>query len=185
MADIKHIQWVPITSIKPWIGNPRKNDEAAKTLSELIKIHGCQSAITVWRKNNVVYKGNTTLKAMKLLGRTTIPVSFTDFKDEAAAVAYGLSDNKAGEYADWDDTFLAKLLTNKEVLKSGTGFTNKEVLGITWQANLERLNKIEETSEGLLAKVTILCQPKDKADVLALLKEWSNDCGFENLQIDS
>lgn len=181
MTEIQSVTWVPISSVRPWKDNPRRNDEAAKAVAELIKVHGCQSAITVWKRNMTVYKGNTTLKAFKILKRTTIPVSFTDFKDEAAAIAYGLSDNKAGEYADWDDTTLAKLLTKKEVLSKGTGFSQKEVLGITWQANLERIKNIEETDEGLLDKITILCQPKDKKELLEVLKTW--DSGFEGVQI--
>ena len=185
MTEIKTVQWVSINSVLPWKENPRKNDEAAKTLSKIIEAHGIKSPLVAWSKNKVVYKGNTTLKACKLLKRPQVPVAFVDFKDEAEAIAYALADNKASEFADWDDVSLAKLLTSKSILAKGTGFTNKEILGITWQANLERLNKIEENDSGLMAKIVILCNPADKAELINILKEWSNDSGFENIQIDS
>ena len=183
MTEIKDISWVNPSAVIPWKENPRKNDEAAKALALIIKEHGIKSPIVVWRKNKTIYKGNTTFKACQILKRASIPVAYVDFKDENEAIAYALADNKASEYADWNDTDLAKLLSSKAILAKGTGFSNKEILGITWQANIDRLNKIKETDEGLMAKVTVLCQPQDKEELFTLLKEWANGSGFTGIQI--
>ncbi|GEM_PF-3590695 len=133
------MEWVPIDSVKLWGDNPRRNDKAAEQLAELIKEHGVRSPLVVWRKNKTVYKGNTTLKALKLLGWTKVPVLFHDFQSEAAAKAYGIADNKSSEYAGWDKDILAgimksqpllNLALDRDGLKRVTGFTEREIEGL-------------------------------------------------------
>jgi hypothetical protein len=117
---------VPIDSVKYWKDNPRKNDKAAIELAELIKIHKQISPVVVWAKNMVIYKGNTTKKAMTILGSKTIKAIFVDFPSEQAAIAYGIADNKSSELSSWDDTILRKFLDIKEV-QLGSGFSSQEM----------------------------------------------------------
>lgn len=119
------VETVPIDSLKLWKDNPRKNDDAVPKLAELLKVHGQQTPIVVWRKNNVVYKGNTTLKALKLLKAKTVNVIFADFKSEQAAIAYGIADNKSSEFAAWDNAILVSFLNNATIL-SASGFDTTE-----------------------------------------------------------
>lgn len=135
LAEMK-IEYVPIESISLWKENPRKNEKAAPQVAELIKEHGIKSPLVVWRKDRVIYKGNTTYKALKLLGWAVVPVIFHDFPSHAAAKAYGIADNKASEYAGWDQEILAGIMRSDaftahtqtpEGLKAKTGFSEREI----------------------------------------------------------
>ncbi len=124
------VEWVDIDSVNLWESNPRKNATAVKKLASLIKEVGIRSPISVWRQNNIIYKGNTTWKACKLLGMEKIPVIFHDFTDEAEAVAYGIADNKASEYAEWDTDLLVESIKSlPKFLKTEThlGFEEKHI----------------------------------------------------------
>lgn len=127
MSDKLRALCVPMSSIKLWEKNPRKNDVAAKQLAELIKIHGWRKPIIV-DQQGIIRAGNTAYKAAKLLGMTVIPALDDTFASETAAVAYGIADNKAGEAAAWDDAILRELLQADDVLKDRRrlGFTDGE-----------------------------------------------------------
>lgn len=132
---LNDLQMVPIDQVKLWKDNPRKNDKAVPRLMELLKIHGQKSPIIVWRKNGVCYKGNTTLKALRAMGAQMVKVQFEDFPTEAAAIAYGIADNKSSEWAEWDDDILKRLMTaNTDGAGSFApqlvGFTDKEMRGL-------------------------------------------------------
>lgn len=122
------IEWVAINSIKLWGDNPRMNDKAAKKLAEIIKDHGIKSPIVCWDKNRTIYKGNTTYKACKILGMKKVPVVFHSFPSETAAKAYGIADNKAGEYSEWDEDILTNMMGSE--LKDSDynlGFSSQEL----------------------------------------------------------
>lgn len=180
--------YVPRNQIKFWAGNPRRNDKAAPRLAELIRKNGMKSPLVLWKKNMVVYKGNTTLKALDLLNEGKnyeVPCLLQDFKDEAAAVAYGLSDNKASEFAEWDEDILADMLASKSLKPNleATGFQTKEIANLLWLPDDSRLDKVTDTDEGMSAKIQIFCQSEDKEAVMEILRSWAEDSGFENVVV--
>ena len=120
---------VEISKVKLWKDNPRKNDAAVPKLVDVIKARGQVTPVVVWRKNNVCYKGNTTIKALKFMGLKTVQVLFVDFPSEAAAIAYGIADNRSSEWSQWDDGVLSKLLNAHESIDASafTGFSQKEL----------------------------------------------------------
>jgi hypothetical protein len=176
---------VPIGSIKPWGKNPRKNDEAARKLAELIKIYGVRSPLVVWQKNMTVYKGNTTLKACKLLGMKEVPVTFATFKSEQEATAYALSDNKASEWAEWDDGILEEIFSSGEWPDGMTGFTEKEIQGISFGFDEKEVDRIKaDANAKLRARIIIVaCNESDAEEIRTSLKEWTKDCGFEKVEV--
>lgn len=119
-----------IGAVKLWKDNPRKNDAAVPKLAKIIAAHGQRTPIVAWRRDKVVYKGNTTLKAMQSLGAKTISVLWADFPSEQAAIAYGIADNKSSEYAEWNDEILGRLLEAPELKALPTGFTERELAEI-------------------------------------------------------
>ena len=123
------VRKVKINKIHLWKNNPRKNDKAVKPLSEIIQEFGQRSPIVVWKDNMTVYKGNTTLKAMKLLGEKYVQVLYADFDNESQATAYGLADNKSSEFAEWDNDILKGIMKAKSFkgYKDKAGFSAKEV----------------------------------------------------------
>ena len=59
---------IPISNIKPYKNNPRKNDKAVDAVAESIKQCTYVAPIIV-DENNVILAGHTRWKAMKKLGR--------------------------------------------------------------------------------------------------------------------
>jgi ParB-like nuclease domain len=121
----KGIESVDISKVIIWKDNPKDHASSVKQLSEIIKTRGQISPVIVWRKNNVCYKGNGTIAALKLLGMKKVDVRYVSFPSEAAAIAYGIADNKSGELSAWDSTVLSKFLSMEEV--ENTGFTTREI----------------------------------------------------------
>jgi len=145
------VRFVPIGSVELWKDNPWKHDNIIPRLAELMAINGQKSPVQVWRKNNTIYKGNHTKKALLYLGQhleqvahsikdtvagilsrvnpELIKVEFTDFPSETAATAYGMSDNNSGMGGEYDDDTLRKLLLADEEYYTSkrTGFTEKEL----------------------------------------------------------
>ncbi len=113
---------VPIDSILLWKDNPRKNDEAVDKLMKILSHHSQVSPVVVWIKNKTIYKGNTTWKALKKLGKKEVSVRWVDFPSESAAKAYGIDDNRSSEYAKWDEEILSKLMESPELKNNLQGF---------------------------------------------------------------
>lgn len=177
---------VPIGSLKHWKDNPRVHTkETIKRLTGLIEKHGIRSPLIVWKKNMTVYKGNLTLRALKYLGYDDAPVVFHDFKSEASAVAYALSDNKSSEFAEWDDDVLSKLLQTEQLnlTPEETGYTEKELLDIRrgWDVDFKDIKNIKEDESGLFAVIRIRC-PFDRKDrILRRLHKALED--FDNVKV--
>lgn len=89
--------------------NARKHD--AKNMAatvESLKLTGQAKCIVVWDQTpeqgggKIIIAGNGTVEAAKRLGWTHIAANVRGFDSEAAAVAYGLADNRTAELASWD-----------------------------------------------------------------------------------
>ena len=151
------IEEVAIGKVKLWKNNPRRNDRAVPKLAEIIKARGQITPIVVWRKNMTAYKGNTTLKACKLLEYKTIKVLFADFPSEQSAIAYGIADNKSSEFSAWDDSILEGMLAIE---------------------NISMFSGFDQIEQNLLIKRMVTNKEKDLTDGLET-KNCCPKCGFE------
>lgn len=158
---------VPIDSLKLWKHNPRTNDKAIPRLMEIFKSHGVRSRVVVWKENNTIYRGNTTFKTLKAMGSDVIAVDYQDFSSEAAAMAYGIADNKSSEFAEWDEDLLTEIMLNPEMMKfqHTVGFVDTELDGLLFKPDAES----KDSAQGLLAKIDIICRPEMKNRVLEYL----------------
>lgn len=91
----------PIDRVKPYPGNPRKNDEAVDKVANSIREFGWQQSIVV-DEQGVIVCGHTRYRAAQLLGLSEVPVTVAEGLTENQVQAYRLADNKTGELADWD-----------------------------------------------------------------------------------
>jgi len=140
--------------------------------------------IVVWRRNNVIYKGNTTWKALRLLGERMAKVLFVDFPSEQAAVAYGIADNKSSEWAQWDEGLLTRFLTNDAVELHTTGFTETERNFLFSQPDAEKIERINARPVAMRDKVVVLIvDHTSREDVVALLQEWITASGLKNIRV--
>jgi len=176
------VQVVPIDKLKQWKDNPRKNDNAAKELSKLIAAHGQRTPVVAWRKNGVIYKGNMTHKAMRLLGMKEIAVLWADFPSEYAAIAYGIADNKSSEFAEWDNDILLSMLRTQPL--SQTGFTKTEFNNMHMLPDLDKVDKVNAAHSGLKDKIIVMVlDAAKKAEVKEMLENWLETYKIEGVEV--
>ncbi|MBR2999825.1 MAG: DUF4417 domain-containing protein [Oscillospiraceae bacterium] len=95
------IEYIPISALKPYRGNPRKNKEAVKFVAESIKQFGFKVPIVI-DKDNTIVCGHTRIKAAKKLGMESVPCVVADDLTPDQIKAFRLADNKVSEMSTWD-----------------------------------------------------------------------------------
>ncbi len=152
--DLK-VETRPIDSIKPYPGNPRRNDGAVTAVANSITAYGFRQPIVV-DKAGVIVVGHTRWKAAKQLGLTQVPVHVADLTPEQAK-AYRLADNKAAELAEWDEDLLAEELSELKDLGidlNSLGWTPEELGEVLAPDENDGLTPADEVPEPTEAVVT-------------------------------
>lgn len=119
----------PIAKVKPYPGNPRKNEAAVAKVAASLTEFGWQQPIVV-DKDFIVIAGHTRLLAALQLGHAKVPVHVADHLTPSQVRAYRIADNRIGQEAEWDDQKLsAELIALSEAgYDLGlTGFDDKEL----------------------------------------------------------
>lgn len=134
--DIKEIS---IEDVKPYPGNPRKNDKAVVPVANSIREFGFQQPIVV-DKDMVVIVGHTRLLAAKYLSLKKVPVLIAKNLSPEQVKAYRLADNRTNENAEWEMTLLhdemCDLMEHSPELIPITGFDKEEIKrAIDWGKN--------------------------------------------------
>jgi site-specific DNA-methyltransferase (adenine-specific) len=92
---------LPVSEVRPYEKNPRKNANAVKYVKESIRQFGFKVPIVI-DSNRVIVCGHTRLLAAKSLGMTEVPCIMADDLTDDQVKAFRLADNKVGEFAEWD-----------------------------------------------------------------------------------
>ena len=134
------VEWVNIDTLKPYLGNPRKNDHAVKFVVKSLERFGFKNPILT-DKDLRVCAGHTRLKAAKKLGLKKVPIIRNI--DPSEFEMYNIADNQTALLADWDEVLLAERL--KEIQKEDENFLTD--IGFNdWDAD-DIINKDEEYKE--------------------------------------
>ena len=150
------IEETPVESVKPYAGNPRRNETAVAKVAASIREFGFRQPIVVDEKM-VVIAGHTRLAAAKVLGLTTVPVHIAHGLSPEKVRAYRLADNRTNEEAEWD---IEKLRSELEGLKldgvdlSSTGFDEDEIARALAEGG-EGLTDPDEVPEAPARAVTV------------------------------
>ena len=125
---------VPIAELHEDPSNARKG-HAVERIAASLKQYGQRKPIVVNRaQGGKVEAGNGTLAAAKSLGWTHIAAVYVD-DDAATAAAYGIADNRVGEFSEWDADILGDLMPTLDGLF--TGFLPAELDAILPQQHTE------------------------------------------------
>ena len=108
------VEYVDITTVKPYTNNPRINDPAVSEVAESIRQYGWRQPIVV-DSNNIIIAGHTRYLAAKELGQTLIPVHVAQDLTPEQVKAYRIVDNATNEAAAWDLDKLQVELADLEV----------------------------------------------------------------------
>lgn len=134
---MQNIERVDIDSIQPDPANSRLHGE--RNLAQIkasLERFGQQKPIVVDARN-IVIAGNGQLAAAKSLGWTQIDIVRTQLTGTEAA-AYAIADNRASEFAQWDDAaLLATLEQLDEGLQGIAGFTTDEIASMAFTEMVE------------------------------------------------
>ena len=121
------VQDWPIGRVRPYEGNPRRNDDAVPKVAASIEKFGWRQPIVV-DADGVIIAGHTRYKAAQALGLETVPVVVASDLTPEQCAAYRLADNKTAELAEWDYRLLAEELDGLANLDmSAFGFTEGDI----------------------------------------------------------
>ena len=91
-----------LDSIHPYANNPRNNEIAVPPVVTSIREFGFKVPIII-DCNGEIVAGHTRYEAAKQLSMTEVPCIVADDLTPTQIQAFRLADNKAGEYATWDE----------------------------------------------------------------------------------
>jgi DNA modification methylase len=132
------IEYIPISDIVPYEGNPRKNDKAVDVVMKSIKNYGFLVPVILDNKNCIV-AGHTRVKAAIKLGMSEVPCIYAEGLTEAQIKAFRIMDNKSSEYATWNMELLKEELNDLKNLNFDLDLTglNEFDLNKLYPENLE------------------------------------------------
>ena len=110
MDVVNKIVMLPVSDIKPYHRNVRKNCETIDRLCLLVPKVGFNVPLVLDR-NNVIVKGHTRWAVAIRLGMEKIPCVYSTADDETNKLDR-LADNKVQEFSTWDTEALLSELTS-------------------------------------------------------------------------
>ena len=125
-----------LSDIKPYPGNPRRNDAAVDAVAASIKEFGFRQSIVVDADGEIV-AGHTRYKAAQKLGLQNVPVHVATDMTPEQIKAYRIADNQTANLATWDYDFLTRELS--ELQEKGI---NVELLGFSEDELAKLLNPL-------------------------------------------
>lgn len=100
MIDVSNkIVMKPISEVKPYVRNPRKNEKTVKLLVDIIPKVGFNVPLVIDKKG-IIVKGHARYAAAIQLGMESVPCVVTD-ADEEAIKLDRIADNKISEFSEW------------------------------------------------------------------------------------
>lgn len=133
--------WLPITGVKPWVQNPRRNAKAITPVAESIRTFGWGRPLVVnmWPGcEGELIVGHTAWQAAQQLRLTRVPVRMRRM-EPALAHALALADNKLGEISDWDPDELGRIIGGGELTTAQlniAGFSPAELQTLSGNADM-------------------------------------------------
>jgi ParB family transcriptional regulator, chromosome partitioning protein len=137
----EQIVYKKVSELKLNEKNPRKNDNAVEMVANSIKQYGFRTPIIIDNKN-VVWCGNTRLKASRMLGMEEVPCIIVKDLTQKQIRELALLDNKLNEVAEWDYNLLSLELEDLNF----EGFENLD-WGIEQPLEFEETDDEPEISE--------------------------------------
>ena len=120
----------PITEIKPYDKNPRRNDEGVEAVAASLQEFGFRQPIVV-DEEGVIVVGHTRFKAALKLKMRSVPVHVAKGLSPEQIRAYRITDNQTATLSSWNDELLvAELvaLQKEDYDLDLTGFSADELM---------------------------------------------------------
>jgi hypothetical protein len=165
------IKDVPVSKLKPYERNPRKNKHAVDALAKSIQRVGNNDPIEV-NEDYIILCGHTRKQALEKLNIRTTDVIMIKGLTEDQQNEYRITNNKTGEIAEWDFEVLEEDFSVDDL--SEFGFNKNEIL----QDNIPELKKIN-TSGYKKIHVLLSFKPDYFIEISETLNTFKNDENVE------
>ncbi len=116
--DKEYIKDVPVSKLKPYERNPRKNKHAVEVLAKSIQRVGNNDPIEV-NEDYVILCGHTRKQALEKLNIKTTDIIMIKGLTEEQQNEYRITNNKTGEIAEWDFEVLEEDFSVEELVEFG------------------------------------------------------------------
>ncbi len=124
---MRDFDWIDVADLKPWLKNPRWNDQAVVPVANSIEEFGFGAPIVVQAGTNMIIAGHTRLKAALTLGWKKVPCRILEITDRNAE-RLAIADNKTNEIADWNEEHLQEIMAAFEPEElENLGFSDEEL----------------------------------------------------------
>ncbi len=177
------LNYVPIDSLKPFAGNPRKiTEQGLEKIKRSIEEFDFVNPVLAQRGTNMIIAGHQRIKAARAVGLTEVPVIWLDM-DDMTAKAYNIADNRLQDEAEWDKHLLGDLfqdIDTGELDLTVTGFDPDEISSllaadygpIDLEAYLDELDMSEAIDKPIWATIRTRAENQEILErVFAVLEQ--------------
>jgi ParB-like chromosome segregation protein Spo0J len=160
--DREKIVYKRVEDLKLNPKNPRKNDEAVHIVAKSIEKYGFKNPLII-DENNVVWCGNTRLKASRTLGLEEVPCIVASDLTQEQIRELALIDNKSSEIAEWDFELLVDELAD----------LNLSDFELDWNINTQDNNEIDrkDISDSIKSQFELIVNCEDEESLEMLYNE--------------
>jgi hypothetical protein len=162
------IVMLPVSEVRPYEKNPRKNADAVKFVKASIEQFGFKVPIIV-DSNRVIVCGHTRLLAAKSLGMSEVPCIMADDLTEDQIRAFRIADNKVGEFAEWDMDLLG------EELDELAEISDIDMGDFGFDDNLDNMGDEEEKGENLSETFQIIVECENEIEQQEIFEKLSGE----------
>jgi hypothetical protein len=180
---------MPLSWVKPYAKNPRRNEAAIDGVAHSLKLRGWMAPIAV-DANMVIIYGHTRLLAAQRLGMTEGWVWKATHLPPEQVRAHRLADNRLAQNSTWDPELALEeidALLAMGVPQIDTGFIDSDIAQFKgeWDSDIasKAVDKALETDAGAMGKVLVECRAVDVSAVRDIV--WDALRGrFEMLSVE-
>jgi hypothetical protein len=154
------LEMIPLSLIKPYWRNPRKNDAAVEPVKQSILKYGFTNPLLV-DAEHIIIAGHTRYRALLALGAKTVPCFILDDLDPVKAKEYRLVDNASSDLAGWNLPWLVPELreVNFTDLQPFFPALNFDTLltqegGVTTHPSEAALLALQDHRDGMMARAS-------------------------------
>lgn len=170
---------VEISRVKPYIHNPRFNDQAVDAVAKSIELYGWHSPIIV-DKDYCIIAGHTRLKAAQKLELDKVPVLVADHLSPEQVKEYRIADNKLAELATWNYELLLSEIESLQDSGLDLSLLDFEVVNLA--EPIEEVTKEGKTDPNQVPDNPV--EPKSRLGALYKLGDHVLLCGDSTLKDD-
>jgi len=178
--DSSRHEIIALDELFPREDNPRRNSDSAQALARAILQVGFGSDPVIQKSTRMIINGHTRLKAAHIVGLERIPVKVMDV-DDRRAKAMALADNRISDLSSWDLPMLGLDLDGFDFGElADLGFDKEFMADLDpWSSDIEKIEKHPENLDGIPSRITVICDPFLKDEIVSCLTEFKAKSGYD------